>query len=142
MGTQLSRISKGGLPSKNSVDLVNSLLDAYPGYYTKQMSDQKRLEGLIKLWDSSICDLDEQQIFIAIKKMVCINEFPSITKFRRYALNIIDVEIAWDMREKHFLACEVWGQINKWDKQTKSEYDLKKMFESLYTIRSQQILVV
>lgn len=122
--------------------LIGKLLNAYPWYYTKQSSNPEKLESLVRLWDKCIVDLDDQQIAIGIKKMVCINEFPSITKFRRYCFDIVDQDIAWELRESNCLACEVWGKINEWDKKTKSEYDLKKMFKSLYAIKSQQILVV
>jgi len=127
---------------KKSIILVGKLIDAYPGYYTKQSSNPKRFEGLVRLWDKFTSDLTEQQISNGIEKMVCFNEFPSVTKFRRYCLNIIDAEDAWELIDTHPLAKKVWNDINKWDKKTKSEYDLKQLFKSLYRLASEQVLLV
>ena len=76
--------------NKKSFSLVTKLLEAYPGYYTKQSSYVEKLSDLVKLWDGCIGDLSDQQIAVGIEKMICfilkISYYTNVVKLFTYKI--------------------------------------------------------
>lgn len=130
---------------------LKSFRKAYPHIFGDNFSNPEVIMAWAKFWHRVTQDLTPEQIQLAIKKSIFLSEYPpSPALFRKYALNVIDPEQAYELAiEYHFNGVAVNNEIvelaakhltsNQWSELTTVE--LKKKFVAVYKNIVEQKLI-
>ena len=101
----------------------------------------ENLELSLDVWSAAIADFTEDQITAAIQKCAVTLDYPpSIAKFRKCAIGIIEPEAAYTLRDTDNIAKMAWESIDAWTRRTGNEKDLKREFISIYKNLAEKLL--
>jgi hypothetical protein len=104
--------------------------------------DAEHIAITMELWGHATNRLTDEEMELGIRKSIALLDFPpSISQFKRFALDILPPEQAYNSIGINDLATKIWENLDSWLKRTGDEKDVKKAFIAAYNNLVEKLLL-